>query len=146
MGLSYKLDSVPATLNEGEFAVVNGTVYAGNADNEPVPVKGYREVYIRFAYFGSLAVLKEITEIPGATLTRDSEGVYELSFGGASPSGEWAWSISNTQSAGSVATYCVASESGAGGDKVLKIYKKLLSDNSISDSDTTRITLKVYSE
>jgi len=36
MGLSYKLDSVPSTLREGEFAVVDGVVYVGDENNQPV--------------------------------------------------------------------------------------------------------------
>lgn len=43
MGLSYKVNELPTTLREGEFAVLNGTVYTGNSNNEPVPVGGGSE-------------------------------------------------------------------------------------------------------
>ena len=50
MGLSYKVNELPTTLREGEFAVVDGVVYVGNSANEPEQIVtkrgllGYREL------------------------------------------------------------------------------------------------------
>lgn len=65
MGLSYKQSSVPTTLNEGEFAVVDGVTYVGNSSNEPVevganPLSG--EEYLYFWIYGSDSGIEVINE------------------------------------------------------------------------------------
>lgn len=55
--IKFNEDSVPATLTEGAFVVVDGVAYVGNSSNEPV------------------SVANEYLELSGS-LTRDSGGNY----------------------------------------------------------------------
>lgn len=86
MGYSYKKDAVPATLREGEFAVVDGVTYVGNSSNVPVPVKGYLEYSALISQTTTNAPTVTVirNELSGTVVwTRSATGIYLGTLSGA---------------------------------------------------------------
>jgi len=139
--------TTPLTGTE-EIAIVQGgsTVKATAQDVADLAAGlAYKELSIRFAYFGSVAILGgPFGDYLSATITYQATGSYLLDLATADNTTNNIVLTSTTQSGGSVIITSCSRISGGGNNGKFQINKKNATTGADTDSDISTIVVRIY--
>lgn len=139
--------TLPTTLEEGEeiyYQDANGVqnLWVGRSDGTAWPACGYKKIAGTLAYSGSLSYSIFASDFGAVVPTYTEVGAYAVDLGSLPSGAKVSANTETVQSGGAISTYSTFTYNSFA--SVVNLYKKLLSDNSASDSDTLYFEIKYY--